>query len=179
MRLVVARVGRAHGIRGEVTVQVRTDDPGARFAPGATLHSPIGPLTVRGARGHNGVLLLSFDQIGDRTAAEALRGARLEADVDPAAEVEDGAWFDHELIGLAVQDPGGAVLGRVVGVEHLPAQDLVDVERPDGVRRLVPLVAALVPTVDVAGGRIVVDAPPGLLEELPDPDPDPDRDGAG
>lgn len=127
---------------------------------------PAGRLTVRGARDHNGVLLLAFEEVLDRVAAEALRGVRLMADVDDSAEVEQDAWFDHELIGLAVHDPQGTALGRVVGVDHLPAQDLLEVERPDGQRRLVPLVAALVPQVDVAGGRVVVAAPPGLLEDI-------------
>jgi len=180
VRLVIARVGRAHGIRGEVTVRVHTDDPGARFVPDATLFcAPPRAglperLTVRTARDHNGVLLLTFAEIGDRTAAEALRGVRLEADVDEQ-ESEPDAWYDHELIGLAAVDPTGADLGRVVGVEHLPAQDLLEVQRPDGARRLVPLVAAVVPEVDPAAGRVVIDAPPGLLDDgLQEQDVDPD-----
>lgn len=188
-RLVVARVGRAHGIRGEVTVQVHTDDPGARFVPGATLFcTPVRTglpetLTLATARDHNGVLLLSFEEIGDRTAAEALRGVRLEADVEEPDDEhrEPDAWYDHELIGLAAVDPGGAALGRVVGVEHLPAQDLLEVERPGGERRLVPLVTAIVPEVDLAAGRVVIDAPPGLLEDLDEaPDESPgDATGEG
>lgn len=165
---MVARIGRAHGIRGEVTVQVRTDAPDQRFTPGTVLHAPSRSLTVRTVRWHNGVLLLTFEQVGDRTAAEELRGAVLEAEVDADAEAEDDAWFDHELVGLAVHDPAGVLLGRVSAVEHLPAQDLLEVLRPDGTTKLVPLVAAMVPEVDVAGGRVVVDAPPGLLEDLPD-----------
>lgn len=175
MRLVVARVGKAHGIRGEVTVEVRTDAPDRRFAAGSVLHVVPGPgpsgrgqpseLTVSTARNHNGTLLLRFAEIADRSDAEALRGAVLEADVDPEAEHEDDAWFDHELVGLAVRSPAGAALGQVVGVEHPPAQDLLIVRRPDGARRLVPFVAALVPTVDVAGGYLVLDAPLGLLED--------------
>jgi 16S rRNA processing protein RimM len=165
-RLVVARVGRAHGVRGEVSVQVRTDVPQERFVPGTVLFAPSGPLTLRTVRDHNGVLLLGFREVADRTAAEALRGARLEAEIDAVAEAEDDSWFDHELVGLAVEDPHGAPLGRVSAVEHLPAQDLLEVERADGERRLVPLVSAIVPTVDVAGGRVVVDAPSGLLDDV-------------
>jgi 16S rRNA processing protein RimM len=171
VRLVVARIGRAHGIHGEVTVQVRTDAPGERFVPGASLHvtgphglAGVDTVTLASVRDHNGTLLLGFEEVGDRTAAEALRGALLEADV-PAETGDPDAWYDHQLVGLRVLDPDGAVLGQVVAVEHPPAQDLLVVRRPDGAQRLVPFVAALVPRVDVPGGAVVVDAPPGLLDD--------------
>lgn len=173
MRLIVARVGRAHGIRGEVTVQVRTDVPERRFVPGAELfvdpdgaHAAALPdrLVLAGARDHNGVLLLSFEGVSDRDAAEALRGVLLEAEIDEDDEEPD-AWFDHQLVGLAAVDPAGRALGEVVAVEHPGSQDRLVVRRPDGARRLVPFVAALVPTVDVAGGRVVIDAPAGLIED--------------
>jgi 16S rRNA processing protein RimM len=174
VRLVVARVGRAHGIRGEVTVEVRTDAPGERFVPGTQLHitsdhelAGVRVLTVASVRDHNGTLLLTFEQVLDRTAAEALRGAVLEADVPDEVDEPD-AWYDHQLVGLRALDPGGAELGEVVAVEHLPAQDLLVVRRPDGARRMVPFVAAIVPAVDVPGGTLVVDAPPGLLDDVPD-----------
>ncbi len=170
MRLVVARVGRTHGIRGEVTVEVRTDAPGERFVPGARLQvtgdhelAGVEVLTVASARDHNGTLLLAFEEVLDRTAAEALRGAVLEADV-PEEVDEPDAWYDHQLVGLRALDPAGGELGEVVGVEHLPAQDLLLIRRPDGARRMVPFVAAIVPTVDVAGGVLVVDPPEGLLD---------------
>jgi 16S rRNA processing protein RimM len=176
MRLTVARVGRAHGIRGEVTVELRTDVPERRFVAGASLYvvparrdPQPGPelLTVRSVRDHNGVLLLTFDQVADRSAAEALRGVLLEADV-PDDEQEPDAWFDHQLVGLAALAPDGRPLGELVAVEHSGAQDLLVVRRPDGERRLVPFVTAIVPTVDVAAGRVVIDAPPGLIDDLPD-----------
>jgi len=170
VRLVVARIGRAHGIRGEVTVEVRTDSPEERFREGAVLHvvPPRGAgglprtLTVASARDHRGVLLLGFDGIADRTAAESLRGALLEAEVADEA-TEPDAWYDHQLVGLRVRDPRGSELGEIVSVEH-GAQDLLVVRLPGG-ERLVPFVGALVPTVDVAGGFVVVDAPPGLLDD--------------
>jgi 16S rRNA processing protein RimM len=171
VRLVVARVGRAHGIRGEVTVEVRTDVPQERFVPGVRLHlsgrhglAGVDALTLDSVRDHNGTLLLAFDEVGDRTAAEALRGALLEADV-PDEPGEDDAWYDHQLVGLRVVDPAGEPLGEVVAVEHPPAQDLLVVRRPGGGDRLVPFVGAIVPTVDVAAGVVVVDAPPGLLDD--------------
>jgi 16S rRNA processing protein RimM len=167
---VVARVGRAHGIRGEVTIEVRTDAPEERFAPGARLHvtgegARAGDvLTVASVRDHNGTLLLAFDGVGDRSAAERLRNAMLEADV-PDETGEADAWYDHQLVGLRVLDPAGAELGEVVAVEHPPAQDLLVVRRPDGARRFVPFVSALVPAVDVSAGHVVVDAPLGLLDD--------------
>jgi 16S rRNA processing protein RimM len=177
MRLVVARIGRAHGLRGEVTVELHTDAPGERFYAGAQLFVTDGArhrelvaagrpttLTVRTARDHNSVLLLGFDEVPDRTAAEALRDAMLECDV-PDDSDEPDAWYDHQLVGLAVHDPDGAVLGEIVAVEHRAAQDLLVVRRPTGQERMVPFVAAIVPEVDVAGGRVVVAAPRGLLDD--------------
>jgi 16S rRNA processing protein RimM len=183
VRLVVARVGKAHGLRGEVTVEVRTDVPDRRFVPGAVLavggdatgraERPAGSpaaLTLASVRDHNGTLLLGFAEVTDRSAAEALRGAVLEAEVpdDPAEDDEPDAWFDHQLVGLRVVDPSGAELGQVTGLEHPPAQDLLLVRTRDGAVRRVPFVTALVPEVDVPGGRVVVDAPPGLLDDAPE-----------
>jgi 16S rRNA processing protein RimM len=180
MRLVVARIGRAHGIRGEVTIEVRTDAPQERFVAGATFFvvPPGGPaspagrslpstLTLDSVRDHNGTLLLGFGDVLDRTAADALRGVVLEADVSEEV-CEPDAWFDHQLVGLHVVDPAGSALGEVVAVEHPPAQDLLVVRRPDGVKRLVPFVSAIVPEVDIGAGRVVVDPPPGLLDDPED-----------
>jgi 16S rRNA processing protein RimM len=176
MRLVVARVGRAHGIRGEVTVELRTDSPDQRFRPGVELFTVAPPrstaqapstLTLRSVRDHNGVLLLSFEGIDDRNAADEIRGLILEAEIDQD-EQEADAWFDHQLIGLAAVDPAGRPLGEVAAVEHPGAQDRLIVRRPDGVPRMVPFVTAIVPTVDVESGRVVIDAPAGLIEDLED-----------
>jgi len=176
MRLVVARIGRAHGIKGEVTVEVRTDAPGERLAVGTVLQVPDGgryrelaaagrptSLTVTGHRDNNGILLLRFAEIDDRSAAEALRDTLLEADVPDEGDEED-AWYEHELLGLAVLDPGGSRLGEVAGLQRMAAQDLLVVRTPRG-ERLVPFVRAIVPVVDVAGGVVVVDPPGGLLDD--------------
>ena len=176
MRLTVARVGRAHGIRGEVTIELRTDVPEQRFTPGARLFTTpparvVGEvpaeLTLSSVRDHNGVLLLGFDGFEDRNSADTLRGVLLEAEVDPDEEEPD-AWYDHQLVGLAAVDPAGAPLGEVVAVEHPGAQDRLVIRRPDGVNRMVPFVTAIVPTVDVRGGRVVIDAPAGLIEDAED-----------
>ncbi|MBB6120376.1 ribosome maturation factor RimM [Nocardiopsis algeriensis] len=167
MRLVVGRIGRAHGIRGDVAVDVRTDDPAERFAVGSVLATdpaPTGPLTVAATKVHSGKLLVRFEGIADRDAAEELRGTLLLVDSEDLPPIDDPDEFhDHELIGLAAVTTGGEAVGTVDNVLH-HAQDLLVVATPDGRELLVPFVAALVPEVDTAGGRIVLDPPPGLLD---------------
>ena len=166
MQLVVGRVGRPHGLRGEVTIEVRTDDPASRFAVGsilATDPAERGPLTVAAARWHSGRLLVAFEGCQDRDTAETLRDTLLEidsADLEPLGDPEE--FYDHDLIGLDVVTVGGEAVGTVTDVLH-HGQDLLVVEGP-GAEILVPFVAALVPEVDVAGGKVVIDPPPGLLD---------------
>jgi 16S rRNA processing protein RimM len=164
MLLVVGRIGRAHGIRGEVSVEIRTDDPGARFAPGSSLATEnTGPLTIETVRTHSGRLLIHFAGIEDRTAAETLRGTLLlvdSADIPPTSDPEE--FHDHELIGLAAVAADGTSLGEIVDVEH-HGQDLLILRRPDADDALVPFVSAIVTSVDLPAGRIVLDPPPGLL----------------
>jgi 16S rRNA processing protein RimM len=172
-RLLVARIGKPHGLRGEVTVQTHTDDPEARFAPGVSYTTEAAPgsgvpraLTLRSARLHLKTWLLGFEEIPDRTGAESLRGTRLFIDAEAAAEAaeDDDAWYEDELVGLAAVDPTGATLGEVTGLRTGAAQDQLVLRLADGAEALVPFVEAIVPEVDVEGGRVVVDAPPGLLE---------------
>ena len=184
MLLVVGRIGRAHGLRGEVLVDVRTDEPEARMAPGAVLATDpgtAGPLTIAAGRVHSGRLLLHFAGVTDRTGAEALRGVLLLADVDPDARPQDDdEWYDHQLVGLDVVRADGAAVGEVREVLHLPGHDVLAVTRPDGSEVLVPFVSEIVPEVDVEANRLVVTPPPGLLDPLDDPldDPLPDADPA-
>lgn len=163
MQLVVARIGRAHGLRGELLLDVRTDDPTTRFAPGAVLATDPdkGDLTVRSARSHQGRLLVAFVGVGDRETAEGLRGVDLVVEED--ASDEEDAWYPHELTGLRAEDGDGRGLGTVEGLEHLPAHDVLVLREPGGERTLVPFVRAIVPVVDVAGGRVVLTPPGGLL----------------
>ena len=171
--VLVARIGKPHGLHGEVTVQLHTDEPERRLAVGTAVDTEAGAgtgvprvLTVRSTRVHNGVWLVAFDEVPDRTGAESLRGTRLVvdgADVLPAPDDED-VFSEDQLRGLAVVDPAGTVLGSVGGLELGAAQDRLVVLLPDGRRAQVPFVAALVPEVDLEGGRVVVDAPPGLLD---------------
>ena len=168
LRLVVGRIGRAHGIRGQVTVEVRTDDPDLRFAPGTTITTEPaerGPLVVKDARDHSGRLLLSFEGVADRNAAEALRNTILVVEADPNETPDDPEeFYDHELLGLAVVDEAGTVLGEIADLLHLPGQDVLAVKRPDAPEVLIPFVKQFVPVVDVRGGRVVVTPPEGLLD---------------
>jgi 16S rRNA processing protein RimM len=167
--VVVARIGRPHGVRGEVTVEVRTDDPDLRFVPGTDLRTEPadrGPLTLAGVRWHREVLLLAFAGVESREAAEELRGIELVVPVAELPALEDpDEFYDHQLVGLAARLPDGAPLGEVTAVRH-EGNSLLVVRRsdPDAPELLVPFVSAIVPTVDVAGGFVVVDPPEGLLE---------------
>jgi 16S rRNA processing protein RimM len=179
VQLVVGRIGRPHGVRGEVTVEVRTDSPELRFAPGSQLATDpphAGPLVVEGLHWHSGRLLLTFAGVGDRTAAESLRNVLLVVDVPADERPEDPEeFYDHQLVGLAAVGADGGALGTVAEVLHLPSQELLAVKTPEGREVLVPFVAEIVPEVDVAGGRVLVTPPPGLFEDLPD-DPRDDAD---
>ena len=167
IEVLVGVIGRPHGVRGEVTVDLRTDEPERRFAPGQVLRTEDGPnaYTVTGTRAAGGRFLVTFREIGDRAAAESVRGVRLVVDVDPALPPEvDGEYYDRQLVGLAVLDHHGELQGRVDGVIHLAAQDLLEVATPEG-SRLIPFVAALVPEVDLESGHLRVADVPGLLSD--------------
>ncbi|MEU7483583.1 ribosome maturation factor RimM [Streptomyces sp. NPDC042319] len=169
MQLVVARIGRAHGIKGEVTVEVRTDEPELRLAPGAVLATDpasTGPLTIETGRVHSGRLLLRFEGVKDRTAAEALRNTLLIAEVDPEVLPEDPEeFYDHQLVDLDVVTADGTEVGRITEVSHLPYHDLLVVERPDGSEVMIPFVTEIVPEIDLEEQRAVITPPPGLLDE--------------
>ncbi|GGU05336.1 MULTISPECIES: ribosome maturation factor RimM [Streptomyces] len=169
MQLVVARIGRAHGIKGEVTVEVRTDEPELRLAPGAVLTTDpasIGPLTIETGRVHSGRLLLRFEGVRDRNAAEALRNTLLIADVDPdETPEEDDEYYDHQLMDLDVVLTDGTEVGRITEISHLPSQDLFIVERPDGTELMIPFVEEIVTDIDLEQQRVVIDPPPGLIDD--------------
>lgn len=168
MLLTVGQIVRPHGVRGEVVVDVRTDEPEARFAVGNTLTTENGgppSLTVESVRPHQGRLLVLFDGVHDRDLAERLRGVRLCVDSEQVPAPEDPDEFhDHQLIGLTAVTPAGEVVGEVTAIDHAPASDLLVLRRPDGRNGLVPFVKAIVPEVDLAAGRVVVDPPPGLFD---------------
>ena len=164
MQLTVARIGRAHGLRGEVALDLRTDVPAERLVVGAVLATApadLGPLTIAGVRTLHDKWFLTFVEAQDRSASERLRGVELL--VDSSASDEDDAWYPHELAGLRAEHVDGRVLGTIAGLEHLPAHDMLVLVEESGARTLVPFVRAIVPVVDVAGGRVVLDPPGGLL----------------
>jgi len=181
-QLRVGRLVKAHGLKGALKLELYTDDPDGRFTTGAvfTLQVPDSStwfgktVTVREFRWMNSHPVVFFDGVDDREGAESLVRAILWIDEDAdAAVAEDDAWYDHQLVGLdVVRD--GARIGRVVRVDHLPAQDLLIISHDDR-EVLVPFVKAIVPEVDIAAGRVVITPPPGLIEDLPAADDEDDE----
>ena len=176
MQLQVARIGKPHGIRGEVTVQVLTDAPGDRFVPGTQFivePASAGPLTVFSARWNKDILLLAFDEIETRNQAETLRGAKLFIETeDIGADDDDEGWYEHELVGLDVR-VGGNVVGKVSALHTLPVQDLLVVTTAEGAEVLIPFVEQIVPEVNVGEKYVLVTPPPGLFEINTDETPEP------
>ncbi|MEO5852238.1 MAG: ribosome maturation factor RimM [Nocardioides sp.] len=177
IEVVVGRIGKPHGLKGELTIDVRTDEPEHRFAAGTALRAepPTGSasrlreVTVARSRWHQQTLLVDFEEIEGRTAAEAARGVVLYATLPPEATPEDPEeYYDHQLVGLAAYDEAGAHLGELTAVTHGSAQDLLTIRTPDGRDTLVPFVSALVPEVDLAAGRVVVADRPGLVAPYAD-----------
>ncbi|NBY51604.1 MAG: ribosome maturation factor RimM [Actinobacteria bacterium] len=166
MLLVVGRIGRAHGVRGEATIEIRTDNPDSRFAIGNTLQtdpSDKGPLTIRDARFHSGTLLLSFNGVDDRNGVEALRNVFLMADVNPEeANLSNDDFHISQIVGCQVLDSSAKDWGVVTDVLHLPAQDTLVINY-EGREILVPFVKAFVPTIDVEKKVIIVNEIEGLL----------------
>lgn len=163
MQVVIGRIGRAHGIRGELNVDIRTDEPDRRFAPGSSVICGDRTLTVATARHHSGRLVVAFREIADRTAAEGLHGKILEAEVDPSDVPDDpDEFYDHQLVGLEARS-GDTVVGTVSGIVHGPHQDTLTIE-VDGREVFIPFVTALIPEVNVNGGYVTVNAIEGLLD---------------
>jgi len=166
---------KPHGLKGGLKLELYTDAPEQRFVPGAVFHVQVPEgspwfgrtISVRELRWFNGAPVAFFAEVADRTAAESIVRAILWIDEDAVAEsVEENAWYHHQLVGLEVQRDG-AVIGRVTAVQHLPAQDLLEIETANGAV-LVPFVEAIVPKVDLEAGVVTVTPPAGLFEELPE-----------
>jgi 16S rRNA processing protein RimM len=172
MDLVVGRVVKAHGIGGEVVVDVRTDDPYDRFAPGITLRVRARDkserlLVVAGMREHGGRLLVRLDGVGSRDAADALRGGLFIVDTADLPPIEDpDEFYDHQLEGLRVRTLTGVEVGVVAEVLHTAAGEILSV-RPaagEGPEILVPFVSAITTSVSLDDGLIEIDPPDGLLD---------------
>ena len=178
-QLRVARLTKAHGLKGAIKLELYTDDPARRFTPGAvfTLQVPTSSpwhgknLELIELKWYNSHPVAFFKDVPDRSVAESLIKAILWVDHDEA-EVpdEEDAWFDHQLVGLKVIRDGAEV-GTVSQIDHFPAQDLLTVATASG-DVLVPFVKAIVTAVDVKAGTLTVDPPLGLFEELPDDEPE-------
>lgn len=168
MQVIVGRIGRAHGIKGEVAIEVRTDEPDRRFPVDGTLVTVSDPprtLTITATRWHGGRLLVRFKGVPDRTAAEQLRNLEVQAEIGEDERPEDpDEFYDRDLIGLRVRTTDGEEAGEVITVVHLPLQDLLEIRRPAGNAVLVPLVEELVPSIDLDEGFLVVADRPGLLD---------------
>jgi 16S rRNA processing protein RimM len=166
MLLVVGRIGRAHGIHGEATIEVRTDLPDERFIVGARLETDPkahGPLTIDSARDHNGILLLKFKEIADRTAVERVRDTLLMAEVDMSEEAAyEDEYHVQQLIGCEVVLGTGEKIGVLADVLNLPGQDLLAINGEHG-EILIPFIAEFVPDVNIETRRITVVPPAGLL----------------
>lgn len=169
----VGVIGRAHGIRGDVVVDLRTDDPEIRFADGSVLREENRrrSFTVDSWRWHSGRFLVRFRELADRTQAEQARGAMLVVDLDPAERPDDpDELYDRQLIGLRVLDAAGTDRGEVTQVVHLPSQDLLEVTTSTGAR-LVPFVTEIVVEVDLDDGLVRMADLPGLLDDAEADDP--------
>ena len=161
MRLLVGRIGRAHGIAGEATIEVRTDEPQLRFAIGARVQTDErGDLTIKSHRIHNGTLLLGFDGIADRNGIEALRNTLLYSDVDITEQSSPNEYHVMQLIGCQVFLENGELFGELSDVLNLPGQDVLAIATPNG-EVLIPFVQKLVPQVDVIARKITV-IPPSI-----------------
>ena len=164
MELTIAVIGKPHGLRGEVSLDLRTDVPESRFIVGqdlTTVPPEAGPLTITRTRNNQGNWYVTFAQANDRSAVEALRGTKLVVTV--AQSDEPDAWYEHELVGLSAKLQDGTVVGRILGLEFLPAGDALILKETDGTRTLVPFLTRFVPEVDIAGGCVVLTPPGGLL----------------
>ncbi|MEJ6574753.1 MAG: ribosome maturation factor RimM [Actinomycetes bacterium] len=167
MQLVVARIGRAHGVLGEATIEVRTDQPEDRFYIGsvlATEPTTFGPLTITSVRDHNGTLLLGFQGVKDRNQVEELRNVLLLAEVDIEAVSSEDDFHVQQLLQCQVSTQDGVELGPVTDVINLPGQDVLAVDY-NGREVLIPFVKAIVPVVDVKNRKITIVPPAGLLDE--------------
>ena len=170
MELTIGRVVKAHGVTGEVVVEVRTDDPELRFALGTVLRAKASDhrernYVVAAARPHGGRLLLRLDEVADRAAADALRGSVFvvdSADLPPIDEPD--TYYDHQLEGLLVRTTTGRDIGTVAEVLHTAAGELLAVKRADASELLVPFVSAIVTSVSLESRVVEIDPPEGLLE---------------
>lgn len=171
--LRVGRLTKPHGLKGGIKIELYTDNPELRFVPGAVFHLQVPAdspwfgrtITLGELRWFNDSPVAFFTEVSDRTLAESIVRAILWIDeAQVAAGAEENAWYDHELVGLAVHRDGVPV-GTITEVQHFPAQDLLAVKTTSGTV-LVPLVEAIVPAIDLEAGVVTVTPPAGLFEPV-------------
>ena len=170
MELIVGRVAKAHGVTGELVVDVRTDDPELRFAPGATLRAKASDhrernYVVAAVRPHGNRILLRLEGVADRDAADGMRGSLFVIDSEDLPPIEEpDTYYDHQLEGLLVRTTAGLDIGTVAEVLHTAAGELLAVDRAEAGELLVPFVSAIVTSVSLDAGIVEIDPPVGLLE---------------
>jgi 16S rRNA processing protein RimM len=170
VELTVGRVVKAHGVTGELVVEIRTDDPETRFARGATLRARASDhdernYVVEAVRPHGSRLLLRLEGVPDRAAADALRGSVFVIDSEDLPPIDEpDTYYDHQLEGLLVRTTAGLDIGTVAEVLHTAAGELLAVDRADAGELLVPFVSAIVTSVSLNSGIVEIDPPVGLLE---------------
>jgi 16S rRNA processing protein RimM len=163
LQLVVGRIGRAHGVLGEATIDVQTDDPDLRFKVGSKLTLDSGQeLTIKSSRWHNQILLLGFEGVNDRNQIESLRDQLISSQVDLSA-LAPGEYHYQQLIGCQVYLQNNELVGQVSEVVKLPGQDLLSVDK-NGSQVLIPMVKQIIISIDVLEKKIVVNPPEGLLD---------------
>ena len=163
MQLVVGRIGRAHGVLGEATIEVRTDVPEQRFIVGGKLTTNSGQeLTIKSARWHNQILLLSFEGISDRDQIESLKDELISSEVD-FSNLAPGEYHYQQLLGAKVFLQTGELVGNVTEIVALPGQDLLAVDHL-GREVLIPMVKAIITNIDIANKKIEINPPEGLLD---------------
>ncbi len=163
-RLAVGRISTVHGLRGECVVEVLSETP-ERFDKGSVLYAGDSrALTVRSSRPHKARLLVAFDEVPDRSAAESLRGVVLTIDAGEAAPLPDGSYYAHQIEGLVVLDESGTTLGTLGEVLESPAHDIWMIRTPDDREVLVPAVDEFVRSVDLDGGVIVLSPIGGMFD---------------
>lgn len=170
MELVIGRVAKAHGVTGEIVVDVRTDDPAGRFTPGATLRGrkqrggAEQSYVIETVREHAGRLLVRLTGVADRNAADDLRGTLFLVESGDLPPIEDpDEFYDHQLEGLTARTVDGSTIGTVSEVLHTAAGELLSIRTPEGGEVLVPFVSAIVTAVSLAEGTVDIDPPDGLL----------------
>ncbi len=163
MHLVVGRIGRAHGILGEATIEVQTDEPDSRFKVGNKLILDSGrELIIKSSRWHNQILLLGFEGFNDRNQIEGLRDQSISFEVDLSG-LAPGEYHYQQLIGCQVYLQNNELIGEVKEVVKLPGQDLLSVDK-NGIEVLIPMVKQIIISIDVLDKKIVVNPPEGLLD---------------